>query len=87
VLHDHNIIHRNIKPANLNIENYNPPRKFFIDFDQNIQKTTVKPTPKFTDTIEYLTPEKEITTYTKNIDIWTIAIIGVQIFITKGKLP
>lgn len=85
-LHEHGFIHRDVKPGNLAIIDYSPPRAVIIDFGLAVRAT--KSGPGQVCTIPYMAPEViEQREYDEQVDVWALGIVGYQLFISRGTQP
>jgi serine/threonine protein kinase len=89
-LHHAGLIHRDIKPANLGVVHLDKDKDqistVILDYGQTISATSCDPKPGAVGTVPYLAPEMESKPYGPGVDIWACAIVGIQLFITEGKV-
>ncbi|KAL8991878.1 MAG: hypothetical protein Q9169_007571 [Polycauliona sp. 2 TL-2023] len=87
-------IHCDIKPANLYVQNFSPPRAVVGDFDRATQcapSSGLLAEPGTQGTIGWLAPELEnprfAPTYNQAIDVWSMGAVGAFLFFGKEKMP
>ena len=87
-LHSAGFIHRDLKPANLGVVKFSPVEisTVILDYGQTIRTATCDPRQGSVGTVSYLAPEMELERYGQGVDIWACGIVGLQLFITDGKL-
>ncbi|KAI9682560.1 MAG: hypothetical protein M1822_006858 [Bathelium mastoideum] len=79
-LHSHNWIHRDLKPANIGLSKSGATLLDFSDAVELQSRGFIEPTPGGHGTIGYLAPEYEIQNYNCLVDVWSIGIVGFQLF-------
>ena len=57
-----------------------------LDYGNAVHAATCDPKPGFVDTIPFLAPEMEATSYGPSVDVWACGIFGLSLFVTKGHL-
>lgn len=73
-LHDHHIIHRNLTPSNILIENSNTLNLKLINFARSI-KFNDSPITGQTGSPYFASPEMQTSTYTSKTDLWSVGVI------------
>ncbi|KAI7911190.1 hypothetical protein M0657_011062 [Pyricularia oryzae] len=87
VLHDRGWLHGDLKPANVGIIG-TPQRAVLLDIGNAKHLRPgchLNPTPGSGGTIGYIAPEREMESYDRSIDIWSLGVIGYEI--TYGHPP
>lgn len=85
-IHSKNIMHRDLKPENILIDTDN--RILICDFGLAKQLTTFSlKAQTFAGTMPYMAPEQlSNLQYTFSVDVWSAALILLEILTGKGKL-
>jgi hypothetical protein len=82
-LHSNDLVHRDIKLANLGIVLYPKPRAVILDFGWMRQGTkNIAPQQGGAGTTEYMAPEIESRPYDEKVDIWSLGIVAYQMFVS-----
>lgn len=87
-LHSAGFIHRDIKPSNIGVVKQlgDTIEIVILDYGETIRADRCEPRPGKVGTVPFLAPEMERQPYGKEVDIWATGIVGLQLFISGGKL-
>ncbi|TVY12550.1 Spindle assembly checkpoint kinase [Lachnellula arida] len=88
-LHGEGFIHRDIKPSNIGVVNQSADtiEVVILDYGETVRAERYEPCPGKAGTIPFLAPEMEQRPYGKEVDLWATGIVGIQLFVSGGKLP
>jgi serine/threonine protein kinase len=89
-LHEHDIMHRDIKTTNLAVVSYAPLRAMIMDF--GAATSDLSSTNHYRGTIPFLAPEimalknrdLDAPPYTRSVDIWSLGVVGYILFTTTA---
>ncbi|KAK8895369.1 hypothetical protein M9Y10_023832 [Tritrichomonas musculus] len=85
-LHARNILHRDLKPGNILLDNYLFPKISDFGLSKQVDESTTLETTKIPETPEYLAPELiKYNLFTKKADVYAFAIIVYEIM--TGEKP
>lgn len=89
-VHDMGWIHRDVKPENLYVVTFDPPRAVVGDFDCATRKESdLTPRPGQVGTIGWLAPELEdsqiVPQYSAAVDIWSLGAVGFHLFLSPRR--
>ncbi|KAK8840242.1 hypothetical protein M9Y10_031187 [Tritrichomonas musculus] len=85
-LHARNILHRDLKPGNILLDNYLFPKISDFGLSKQVDESTTLETTKIPETPEYLAPELiKDNLFTKKADVYAFAIIVYEIM--TGEKP
>ena len=80
-LHSHNILHRNLKPANIMTNKYGFPKIYGFDIAKEIKSDEVEPNKRIKGTPVYIAPEVYLNKgYSKKSDVYSFSLIMYEIF-------
>lgn len=83
LIHQHNWLHNDVKPANIGIRCISPAGVTLLDIggakELDSPHANVSPAPGQSGTIGYLAPEKEMQPYGLPADVWALGVVGYQL--------
>lgn len=81
-LHDNSWVHRDLKPGNVGVLMRDRYRAVLLDLGDAVQLPPgrkLDAAPGTNGTVNYLSPEREMTVYDHGEDVWSLGIIGYQL--------
>ncbi|KAH9203300.1 kinase-like domain-containing protein [Leptodontidium sp. 2 PMI_412] len=87
-LHGEGFIHRDIKLSNIGVvkQSADTIEIVILDYGETVRAERCEPCPGKAGTIPFLAPEMERQAYGKEVDLWATGIVGMQLFVSGGKL-